>query len=166
MKRNENELNLRNAFPEMPESCYSALMDAASSVQEEEKVKKFTIRTILIAAAIMLLTGAVALAAANMLGWTDFLMDYNNVSVPNAAEQAMQVTDAESWQVGPCTFTVHEQRLAVIGHLNGNGTDNDMVVGKLLTHGESAGTNLLAFGICNLHSLFRSIGNGNVVVIH
>ena len=109
MKRNENELNLRNAFPEMPESCYSALMDAAGSVQEEVKVKKFTIRTVLIAAAIMLLTGAVALAAANMLGWTDFLKDYSDVAVPDAAVQNMQVSDAEGWQVGPCTFTVREQ---------------------------------------------------------
>ena len=109
MKRNEKELNLRNAFPEMPESCYSALMDAAGSVQEEVKVKKFTIRTALIAAAIMMLTVAVAMAATNMLGWTDFLKDYNDVTVPNAAVQNMQVADAESWQVGPCTFTVREQ---------------------------------------------------------
>ncbi len=109
MKRNENELNLRNAFPEMPESCYSALMDAAGSVQEEVKVKKFTIRTALIAAAIMMLTVAVAMAAANMLGWTDFLKDYSDVAVPDAAVQNMQVSDAEGWQVGPCTFTVREQ---------------------------------------------------------
>ena len=109
MKRNENDLNLRNAFPEMPESCYSALMDAAGSVQEEPKVRKFTIRTALIAAAIMMLTVAVAMAAANMLGWTDFLKDYSNVTVPDAAVQNMQVADAESWQVGPCTFTVREQ---------------------------------------------------------
>ena len=108
MKRNENELNLRNAFPEMPDSCYTALMDAADSVQEEEKVKKFTIRTALIAAAILMLTVAVAMAAANMLGWTDFLKDYD-VVVPDAAVQNMQVADAESWQVGPCTFTVREQ---------------------------------------------------------
>lgn len=109
MKRNDNELNLRNAFPEMPESCYSALMDAAGSVQEEPKVRKFTIRTALIAAAIMMLTVAVAMAAANMLGWTDFLKDYSDVAVPDAAVQNMQVSDAEGWQVGPCTFTVREQ---------------------------------------------------------
>ena len=109
MKRNENELNLRNAFPEMPESCYSALMDAAGSVQEEEKVKKFTIRTAMIAAAILMLTVAVAMAAANMLGWTDFLEFYHEATIPDAAVQNMQVRDAEGWQVGPCTFTVREQ---------------------------------------------------------
>ena len=109
MKRDESQLNLRNDFPEIPESCYRALMDAANSVQEDVKVKKFTVRAALIAAAIMMLTVAVSLAATNMLGWTDFLKDNNDVAVPDVAVQNMRVADAESWQVGPCSFTVREQ---------------------------------------------------------
>ena len=111
MKRNENELNLRNAFPEMPESCYKALMDAAGSVQEEEKVKKFTIRTALIAAAIMILTVAVAMAATNMLGWSDLF----HHDIPKTAQDILSATEQKTYQVGPVTFTVNE--LLTDGHM-------------------------------------------------
>lgn len=104
MKRDENKLDLRNAFPEMPDSCYKALMDAADSVQEEVKVKKFTMRTALIAAAIMILTVAVAMAATDMLGWADLF----HHDIPKAARDILNATEQKTYQVGPVIFTVHE----------------------------------------------------------
>ena len=111
MKRDESKLNLQNAFPEMPESCYKALMDAADSVQEEEKMKKFTIRTALIAAAIMILTVAVAMAATNMLGWSDLF----HHDIPKTAQDILSATEQKTYQVGPVTFTVNE--LLTDGHM-------------------------------------------------
>lgn len=111
MKRDENELNLRNAFPEMSGSCYKALMDAADSVQEEEKVKKLTIRTALIAAVIMILTVAVAMAATNMLGWSDLFRE----DLPKTARNILNATEQKNYQVGPVTFTVNE--LLTDGHI-------------------------------------------------
>lgn len=111
MKRDENKLNLRNAFPEMPESCCKALMDAANSVQEEVKVKKFTIRTALIAAVIMVLTVAVAMAATNMLGWSALF----HHDIPKAAQDILNATEQKTYQVGPITFTVNE--LLTDGHI-------------------------------------------------
>ena len=50
MKRDPDELNLRDAFRPIPDACRDALMDAARSVREEEKMKRFTFRTVLIVA--------------------------------------------------------------------------------------------------------------------
>ena len=72
MKRDMENLNLRNAFKPTPDKCHNALMTAARSVKEEEPVKRATIRTILIAACIILATMAIAVAATNSFGWKDF----------------------------------------------------------------------------------------------
>ena len=53
MKRDMDNLNLRDAFRPMPEETRNALMSAARSVKEDEPVKKATFRTVLIAACIM-----------------------------------------------------------------------------------------------------------------
>lgn len=76
---------------------------------KEVKMRRFTIRTVCIAAAILLLTIAVGMAASGVFGWTDFLSSFDSVSVPDEAVQKMQVEKAESIVVGPCTFTLNEQ---------------------------------------------------------
>lgn len=108
MKRNLDNPNLRDALPGIPDECHDALMKAAFSVKEEEKVKKFTLRTALIAALIIAATAAVAIAAGNILGWNDFLKQYANVSVPKAALEAMHAPDGMKWQLGNMVFTVNE----------------------------------------------------------
>jgi len=65
MKRETELLNLRNAFPDEPESCHEALVQAARSVREDEPVKKVTFRAVLIAALIIAAMMAVAVAANN-----------------------------------------------------------------------------------------------------
>jgi hypothetical protein len=40
MKRDMDNLNLRDAFGPVPDACHDALMKAARSVKEEEPVKK------------------------------------------------------------------------------------------------------------------------------
>ena len=71
MKREMDPLKLRNAFEPMPDGCYNALMKAARSVKEERTVKRAALRTIAIAACIILAAMAAAVAAGSILGTLD-----------------------------------------------------------------------------------------------
>ncbi len=108
MKREMEELNLRDAFRPMPESCRNALMRAARSVKEEEKpVKRVTFRAVLIAACIIIATAAASVAAGNIFGWTDFFAAFHHdTSVPRAAQEIMDSTEEQTFTLGPATFKV------------------------------------------------------------
>ena len=108
MRRSQDDLNLRNAFPPVPESLEKSLLQSASSVQEGPAPKKFTAKTLLIAALILLAAMSAALAASELLGWTDFFSKNYAISVPKAAQNAMNITQGHTFQAGPLTFTVHE----------------------------------------------------------
>ncbi|MGN0794343.1 MAG: hypothetical protein ACI4MG_07735 [Aristaeellaceae bacterium] len=117
MKRDFENLNLRDAFRPEPEDCHAALMNAARSVKEEKEMKRASFRVVLIAAAILVSMMAVAFAAGGLMGWTDFLGNYTNVTIPQGAVERMKVSEEISWQVGPMTFTVTElltdERMAI-----------------------------------------------------
>lgn len=116
MKRDMDKLDLRAAFPAMPETCHAALMDAARSVKEEKEMKRASFRVVLIAALIILSLTAVAFAAGNVLGWSDFYSRWHGTTgVPEGVYDQMQVTEEYSWQVGPLTFTATE--LLTDGHI-------------------------------------------------
>ena len=106
MKREMDNLNLRDAFGPMPDDIREALLTTARSVKEEEPVKRITIRTVLIAAAIILVTMAAAIAAGNIFGWNDFYADNYGSFVPRAAQQIMQDGGETEYTLGPATFTV------------------------------------------------------------
>ncbi|MBQ7519498.1 MAG: hypothetical protein IJU12_04195 [Clostridia bacterium] len=109
MKRIMDDVNLRNAFRPMPDACYDALMDAARSVREEEKMKRTAFRTVLIVALILILTTAAALASGKIFGWTDFFGSSYGTQVPKAAQEIMQHTEKqESKTLGGIIFTPHE----------------------------------------------------------
>jgi len=109
MKYDMDHLDLKSAFPAEPEACHEALMNAARSVREEKsKVKRFSVRTALIAALIIVATVAVAVAAGQYFGWSDYMRDHFGVNVPEDAVTAMQQDDSMSWEVGPLIFTVKE----------------------------------------------------------
>ncbi len=107
MKRERNELNLRNAFKSVPEECHRALMGAACSVKEERSMKRASFRAVLIAVVILLATVAVALAA-QQLGWVDFYKGYDGVTVPKAGQEILNATQPLTYQVGPMTFTYRQ----------------------------------------------------------
>lgn len=116
MKRDMDNLNLRDAFRPEPDFCHAALMDAARSVKEEEKMKRASFRVVLIAAMIILSMTAVAFAAGSMLGWRDFYDKWHGTTgVPDGVYEQMQVKEDYSWQVGPLTFTATE--LLTDGHI-------------------------------------------------
>jgi len=106
MKRDMKEIDLQNAFWPMTEECHDRLNTALSGLREEEPVKRFTARTVLIAACIIIALMAVALAAGQILGWTDFYSDFYNTFVPDGAKQVMQDNGEASYTVGPVNFTV------------------------------------------------------------
>lgn len=105
MKRNDKELNLRAAFSPMPQDCYDALMNATRSVKEEEPMKRASFRVVLIAAIIIIATMGIAFAA-QQLGWVDFYKEYDGVTLPSAAQKAMNATKPQTYTVGPMTFTM------------------------------------------------------------
>ena len=98
------EWELKNAFPPMPDACRNALMGAARSVKEEEKMKRFSLRTALIAALIVIATMTAALAAGELLGWTQFY----TFPIPKTAQDILESTEAKTYQAGPLTFTVNQ----------------------------------------------------------
>ena len=82
-----------------------------ASAKEEEPVKKFTVRTALIVALIVIATLTTALAASVLLGWTDF----SSFEIPKTAQEILNATEPKDYQVGPITFTVNE--LLTDGHI-------------------------------------------------
>lgn len=116
MKRDLDNLNLRDAFRPEPEACHAALMNAARSVKEEKEMKRASYRVVLIAALIIMSLTAVAFAAGGLLGWSDFYGQWHgSTGVPEGVYDQMQVTEDYSWQVGPLTFTATE--LLTDGHI-------------------------------------------------
>ncbi|MGN0755207.1 MAG: hypothetical protein ACI4ME_12195 [Aristaeellaceae bacterium] len=108
MKKPQDDLNLRSAFREEPERCHRALMDAARSVKEEdEPMRKHSMRTVLIAAVVALSMLTTAFAAGELLGWTDYLSRMFGIHISPQLHSAMQI-DPQTYQVGPLTFTVNE----------------------------------------------------------
>ena len=108
MKRDMDNLNLRDTFKPTPDKCRDALMTAACSVKEEEPVRRITFRAVLIAACIILATAAMAFAAARKLGWVDFFEIYygNTDAVSVEAQQIMDSTAEQTFVLGPVSFTV------------------------------------------------------------
>lgn len=118
MKRDMDNLNLRDAFRPMSEETRDLMMNTARSLKEEEPVKKATFRTVLIAACIIMATMAVAVAAGNVFGWTDFFKNDYGADLSKTAQEIMASCEPVSWQEGDVVFTVRERysdsRLAMI----------------------------------------------------
>ena len=111
MNKRENTMpDLRGAFPEMPQDCRDALLRAARSVKEENDmiIKRFPMKTILIAALILAVTMTAAIAATETLGWTDFFGDYDGTVVPQAAQEILNATEEKTYQAGSLSFTVRQ----------------------------------------------------------
>jgi len=116
MKCNWDDLNLRNAFPQEPDACHQALMQAACSVKEDEPVKKSSFRVILVAAAIIMATMAVAVAAGNLLGWADFFGGQYGKTLPEAAQRVMnEEWNKHEFTLGNMVFSTQE--LFCDGHI-------------------------------------------------
>lgn len=105
-KHKEMNLDLKQAFPPMPDDCYQALMHVARSVKEEEPMKRTSLRAVLIAAAIIILTMAVALAA-NQLGLIDIMPQFN-AALPESAHSVLNETKTKTFSVGPLEITLRE----------------------------------------------------------
>ena len=109
MKRDMDNLNLRDAFRPMPEETRDALMSAARSVKEDEPVKKAAFRTVLIAACVIVATMAVAMAAGQIFGWKDFFKKDYGTDIPKTAQEILTSSEPVTWQEGDVLFTVRER---------------------------------------------------------
>jgi hypothetical protein len=101
--RNMDDLNLKDAFPPMPDTYHAALMNAARSAKEEKNMKRASFRAVLIAAAILVATMVVAFAA-SQLGLTDFI----NNTLPDSAKTVLSATEQKTYSVGPLAITLRE----------------------------------------------------------
>lgn len=108
MKRDMKEIDLQNAFWPMTDECHDRLTTALSGLREEQPVKRFTARTVLIAACIIVALMAVAYAAGQIFGWDDFFSVFYDTKVPRAALEILESTEEQSFVVGPATFTVQQ----------------------------------------------------------
>ncbi len=107
MKRNLDEIDFRAAFREEPESCHRALMHAARSVKEEKQtMKKRSMRTLLIAAVLIVSMLTTAFAAEKLFGWSDYF-EHQGIHTTPQMQSAMQMAP-QTFTVGPMTFTVQE----------------------------------------------------------
>ena len=75
-----------------------------NGADKEIKVKKKLSFGLVLAIGLVLATVAVAIAA-TQLGWVDFFGTNYNVTVPTAAQDAMNATKPQTFQVGPMMFT-------------------------------------------------------------
>jgi hypothetical protein len=105
--RNMDDLNLKDAFAPMPETCHTALMDAARSVKEEKEMVRTTLRVALIAAAIIVATMVVAFAA-TQLGLIDLFNNTYDVPLPESAQTVLSATEQKTYSVGPLAITLRE----------------------------------------------------------
>ena len=108
MKRDMKDIDLQNAFWPMTDECHDRLTTALSGLREEQPVKRFTARTVLIAACIIVALMAVAYAAGQIFGWDDFFSVFYDTKVPRAALEILESTEEQSFVVGPATFTVQQ----------------------------------------------------------
>jgi len=107
MKRELDNLDLRTAFRDEPERCHQALMDAARSVREEkETMRRTPIRTLVIAAVVVLAMLTTAFAAGEIFGWTDYFANRGIHTTPSM-QDAMQM-EPRTYNLGPVKFTVQE----------------------------------------------------------
>ena len=73
-------------------------------------MKRASLRALLIAAILMVVTMSAAFAA-KQVGWADFFSGYDGIAVPKAGEAILNATKPISYEVGPITFT-YQQLLA------------------------------------------------------
>lgn len=107
MRHDADFPNLRDAFSPEPESCHSALMDAARSVREEKQVKRISLRAVLIAAIVLIVMTAAALAAGNA-GLLDWFHQSYGANLPKTAQDVLSATEQHTLDAGPVTVTVRE----------------------------------------------------------
>lgn len=129
MKRDLDKLNLQSAFGPEPEACHAALMAAARSVKEERRPAR-SLRTLAVAA-LMLLCMMAAAFAASRAGLLDWLWQDMGVRTPASASKVLAATRQETYTVGPLAMTVTET--LADGHLayltvNAAGTDGAALV--------------------------------------
>ena len=100
-------INLRDAFPPMPEELRKALSIQLESFQDEEKVRRITLRPVLIAAIIIVLMTSIAYAATK-LGWVEYFKEMFGISVTKQTQMEMEASIKKTVSVGPVSFTIKE----------------------------------------------------------
>ena len=123
-ERETDALDLRGAFPDVPQDCRDALLRAARSAEEEQKmrIKKTPVRVVVIAALILVLTMTAAAAAAlglNPFAWfSDRRPEYRDIADHAAIAPADPVvwTDERAGSVAvTCEYAYYDGSSLLLG---------------------------------------------------
>lgn len=108
------EHEVREKIVRTVDTCFSDLRGdpwlaqrIRNSAKGEMKVKKKLSFGLVLVIGLIAATMAVAIAAVR-LGWIDYYAEKWGVSVPTAAQEAMEASQSQSYQVGPMTFTYNQ----------------------------------------------------------
>ena len=106
MKRDMENINLRDAFKLEPEGCHTALMNAARSAQAQPNRKRAPLRAAWIIAVILVAMIAAAFAAGGF-GLVDWFGSHG-IELPQAAQDILSAAEPKTIVVGPIYFTVRD----------------------------------------------------------
>ena len=68
-------------------------------------MKRFSVKTVLIAALVLIAGTAAALAASDLLGWSDFFSAFGyRIEIPRTARDILTATEEKTYRVGPLTL--------------------------------------------------------------
>lgn len=108
------EHEVREKIVRTVDTCFSELRGdpwlaqrIRNGAEKEIKVKKKLSLGMILAITLALATMAVAFAA-QQLGWVDFFGGNYGIAVPKAAQEALDATKPQQFQVGPMTFTFNQ----------------------------------------------------------
>ena len=107
MKRDLDQMNLRNAFGGMPAEMHDALMRTARSVKEEEPMKKRISATLILAIVLGMAMIGTAYALFSSQA-ADFFARYWNQELGKSLQQGKIARIGESVTVGDVTITLDE----------------------------------------------------------
>lgn len=114
MKKMPDQVEWEHGFQAVPDAFHTCVQNAlcklqAESKQEEQKVKKVTYRSVLIAAIVLIAMMGVAFALVNgnTLGWND-LAERSGTYVPEAGKKVMEDSGVQTFYLGNMRYDVKE----------------------------------------------------------
>lgn len=115
MKRMQ-DIDFTKTYGNPPPSFEHRVQYALRKTEEADKpMRKASLRVVLITALIIAAMTTVAVAASQLMGWTEYFGQHYRIGVPQAALDEMHQPEVITWEVGPLTFTAHE--LLTDGHI-------------------------------------------------
>lgn len=104
-----NSNNLKDMYGSTPDSFKRSITEALEKTEVKQPMKKrISMRTVLVTALLVLLMGAVALAAAMQWKLQDFFTQNWGTFIPKAGIEALEQSESKTYTLGRVKFTLQE----------------------------------------------------------